>query len=130
MVKNKDFDSWNLKKKELHEKSTGRFYHVREIWWCSLGTNIGFEQDGKDTNFQRPVLVVKSFSKETCLFIPLTTSRKRNKYRLSIGQVANKESFAILSQIKVVDTKRFTDKIYTLDKEIFELIRKSIRDMF
>ena len=124
----KDFDSWNEKKKNLHEKSEGRFYHVRDIWWCALGVNIGFEQDGSCENFLRPVLIIKGLSKKTCLVVPLTTSKREHEYRISIGSVTGKEAKVILSQIRVVDTKRLVEKIVMLDKMTFETIKKSTKD--
>lgn len=42
----KDFDEWNAKKKEIHKGGEAPFYNEREIWWCALGANVGFEQDG------------------------------------------------------------------------------------
>ena len=122
----KDFDGWNEKKKELDEQ-TPNFYHEREIRWCSLGMNIGFEQDGTSTEYRRPVLVIKGFSRNVCLIIPLTTSIKKNKYHYSIGIIESKEAFAILSQIRLVDTKRLHDRLAVLDKEKFEEIKKAIR---
>ena len=55
----KDFDKWNEKKKQIDAKGCGPFFHEREIWWSSLGFNVGFEQDGKGEKFGRPVLVFK-----------------------------------------------------------------------
>ena len=45
----KEFDKWNELKKKLHnsEKPKKFYFREREIWWCSLGLNIGFEEDGK-----------------------------------------------------------------------------------
>jgi mRNA-degrading endonuclease toxin of MazEF toxin-antitoxin module len=125
----KDFDSWNTKKKEINSNSSNRFYHQREVWWCSLGVNVGYEQDGKDHDFQRPVLILKGLSKETCLIAPFTTSRKNHIYRILIGTVTGKESRVILSQIKVIDTKRLINRIAILDTAMFELIRKSIKEI-
>ena len=48
----KDFDNWNKEKKKINYKNTNRFYHAREIWWCSLGVNVGFEQDGTNADYQ------------------------------------------------------------------------------
>ncbi len=126
----KDFDSWNIKKKNLHKESKGRFYHVRDIWWCALGVNIGFERDESFENFLRPVLIIKGLSKETCLVVPLTTSMREHKYRISVGSVTGKEAKVILSQMRVVDTKRLIEKIVMLDKATFEAIKKSIRNLF
>ena len=125
----KDFDKWNNQKKTMHNSGENKFYHPRDIWWCRLGLNVGFEQDGKDLDFERPVLVLKAFGK-ICLIVPLTTSSKKHEYRISVGLVEGKEATAILSQIKVVDTKRFSEKIGVLDKKIFSSIQKHIRDFF
>ena len=63
----KDFDKWNLEKKSIHSNQEFPFYNEREIWWCSLGVNVGFEQDGTGQKFDRPVLVIKGFNKNTFL---------------------------------------------------------------
>lgn len=125
----KDFDLWNEKKKELHIRAGAPFFHEREIWWCSIGVNIGSEQDGSDDEYSRPVLVLKGLSKETFLAVPLTTSTKSHFMRPSIGRVEGEEAHALLSQIRIVDTKRLVRKISYLDKEIFESIRKTIKGM-
>jgi hypothetical protein len=41
----KDFDQWNSLKKQLNENERIFYAHPREIWWCSLGINIGAEID-------------------------------------------------------------------------------------
>ena len=43
----KDFDKWFVVKKQIHSMGGRVFAHPREIWWCALGANIGYEQDGK-----------------------------------------------------------------------------------
>lgn len=59
-----DFDSWNEIKKKIHVggDSPPLFPKAGEVWMCSLGRNIGFEQNGSGNNFSRPVLVVKKFN--------------------------------------------------------------------
>ena len=59
----KDFDKWNEKKKKVHNHRKNKFYHPRDIWWCSLGLNVGFEQDGTGKEFQRPVLILRGLGK-------------------------------------------------------------------
>ena len=39
----KDFDTWNMLKKHIHQKRFSAFVHAREVWWCSLGLNVGTE---------------------------------------------------------------------------------------
>lgn len=125
----KDFDTWNMYKKHVHLDGTSKFYHVREIWWCSLGINIGHEQDGGGEESRRPVLILKGLSKDTCLVIPLTRSAHTHQYRIPIGSIDGEEATAVISQIRVVDTKRLVRKIQYLDKDMFEHIRKAARDM-
>lgn len=125
----KDFNNWAEIKKKLHENEVVRLYHAREVWWCSLGVNVGFEQDGDGAEYQRPVLVLKGLSKNTCLVIPLTTSAHKHPMRISLGEIAGKEASAIISQMRVIDTKRLEEKVGFINKEIFETIRKAVRDM-
>lgn len=128
-VDTKDFDKWNLKKKstELEEK---RLYTTREIWWCRLGLNIGFEQDGSGEEFLRPCVIVQGFGPRVCIVIPLTTSLSKHPLRMPIGKVDTKLASALLSQIRSIDTRRLVEKIGFLDKEIFEELRKNARNLF
>jgi hypothetical protein len=60
----KDFDAWNTEKKSIHANEDYLpLYHEREIRWCSLGQNVGFEQDGTGERHARPVLILKGFSR-------------------------------------------------------------------
>ncbi len=55
------FVEWTKLKVRIHIKENSALYfHEREVWWASLGKNIGFEQDGKNKMFERPVLVLKN----------------------------------------------------------------------
>jgi len=123
----KDFDKWNIKKKDLHCREKVPFYHEREIWWCSIGVNIGFEQDGSGDEFRRPVLILKGLSKQTCLVIPLTTATPAHQFRLEVGLVDGKEARALISQMRVIDSKRLVRKIGFLGKSKFEFIRKTVK---
>ena len=61
----KDFDNWNKEKKILESTANETLvFHEREIWWCSIGLNVGDEQDGKNDYFERPVLVIRKFNKK------------------------------------------------------------------
>jgi len=126
----KDFDKWNKEKKELHEKNVELYYHVREIWWCYLGLNIGTEQDGNNEKFLRPVIIVRAFGPYTCLVIPLTTSTQKHSLRVSVGKVKDKEATAVLSQMKVIDTKRLLEKIDFMENNAFLKLRKAIKNLF
>lgn len=125
----KDFDQWNQQKKHIDAGAETRLYHQREAWWCSLGVNVGSEQDGAGLEYQRPVLIVKGLSANTCLILPLTTSPSQHTMRAPVGIVDSKQASAILSQIRIIDTKRLVEKIGFIEKETFEKIRKAVKDM-
>ncbi len=125
----KNFKNWNNIKTDINNKGLNKFYHPREVWWCSLGVNIGYEQDGNGNIYQRPVLILKGLGKNTALIIPLTTSKEKHPLRVPVGLIGDKEASAIISQIRVVDTKRFIYKICFINKEIFETIRKTVKEI-
>ncbi|MDR3558498.1 MAG: hypothetical protein P4L61_03130, partial [Candidatus Pacebacteria bacterium] len=101
----KDFRAWHDQKSGLNENKARAFFHEREVWFASIGMNIGFEQDGRGDKFLRPVIVLKKFNNEVLWCIPLTKKPKQGKYYFSFPLVAG-ESTAILSQIKLIDSKR------------------------
>jgi len=111
------------------DNNESHFYYEREIRWCSLGVNIGFEQDGTSQAYKRPVLIIRGFSRHVCLVVPLTTSTKKNPYHMSVGIVEDVEAFAILSQIRLIDTKRLHDQLAVLNREKFNEIKKAIKDL-
>jgi len=119
----KDFNGWNEKKKILHIRKNVPFYHEREIWWCSLGANIGSEQDGTGRNFDRPIVIVRGFNKNVFFAVALTGKRKTGKYYFFVGTVEGREASAVLSQVRLMDTKRLVRKIGVLDERVFDNLK-------
>ena len=56
----KDFSEWHKIKAIIHHDKERPHFHEREIWFCSLGGNVGFEQDGRGETFLRPVIVLSA----------------------------------------------------------------------
>lgn len=123
----KDFDGWNQQKKQTHERSHAPYAHERELWWCAVGVNIGFEQDGSGEEYRRPVLIIRGISRNTCIVVPLTASPQSHPLRISLGIVDGKEARAIISQLRVIDTKRLVRKIGRLDKTHFSTVKKAVK---
>ena len=123
----KDFDSWNLIKKMTDEKYISRdfFFHEREVWWCSLGINIGVESDGKNYYFERPVLIVKKFNADMIWIIPLTSRRHDSEYYTKVYHEFG-PSWACLTQLRVVSTKRLLRKIGMTIQTDFEVVLNSL----
>ena len=122
----KDFQRWHIKKSNIDQKSSRVFFHEREIWWCSIGHNIGFEQDGKGEDFARPILVFKKFNKEVFWAIPLSTKIKQGKFYESVKVGDGINRVAIISQLRLIDAKRLLDKIGVINEENYNQIEKAV----
>lgn len=118
----KDFDSWNKKKKYLDALPSQKYAHSREIWWCSLGINIGAEINGKNNNFERPVLIIKVYNKETLLILPVTTKEKNDPFHCKIRS-ATGDMWVKLTQIKVISSKRLLRKIKIISQNEYNFIK-------
>lgn len=124
----KEYDDWNKLKKDLSTKESKIFFHEREIWFCSLGKNIGDEEDGKNELFERPVLIIRKFNNNLFLAIPLTSSKKDNKYYHQY-ELGGKTYASILSQIRLLDSKRLSRKIGMIQESNFDIIIKKIHNI-
>ena len=122
----KDFNSWNKEKKGL--ESVGHdilAFHEREIWWCSIGINLGDEQDGKNELFERPVLILKKFNNKVAWVLPMSTKPKDGIYYHNLeheGKVFN----VILSQLRLTSVKRFRRFVRKISPHQFELIQNKL----
>jgi mRNA interferase MazF len=76
----KDFPGWHRQKEQLHAQHHTPTFQEREIWWCSVGVNIGHEMDGKHHFYNRPVLIVRKFNPHIFFGVPLTTKITHNPY--------------------------------------------------
>ncbi|HEY8033247.1 MAG TPA: type II toxin-antitoxin system PemK/MazF family toxin [Methylocella sp.] len=126
----KDFDRWNEIKKNVHRREEPIRLHKREIWWCSLGVNVGSEQDGVGDNYERPILVVKNFNNNVLWAVPLTRTFKPNRFYFRLDDDGGGESAVVLSQLRLVSSKRLVRKIRTLDEHQFRGIVRAMTEFF
>ncbi|MBI2097702.1 MAG: type II toxin-antitoxin system PemK/MazF family toxin [Candidatus Vogelbacteria bacterium] len=122
----KDFDVWNDKKKQIHFSVTEPVYFKeREIWWCALGANVGVETDGKNDNFERPVLIVKRFNRDMIWIVPITSTvgDKRFYHPIKYGPYRR---WLILSQLKTISSKRLLRKVDFLPLRDFLQVSEAI----
>lgn len=127
----KDFKKWHSKKILVNEIKNTPFFHEREIWFCFLGANVGFEQDGKGEDFLRPVLIVRKFSKETFWAIPLTKTKKKDRpYYYSFSFVKEIESVAVLSQLRLIDARRLSYMIGEIKVSDFRKLIEKLKELF
>lgn len=122
----KDYNLWHKLKTLLHNEGSRVFFHEREVWWCSIGMNVGFEQDGKGESFARPVLVFRKFNNEIFWAIPLTTKIKTGKYYLPVDLGDGIQRAAIISQLRLVDSKRLYQKIGVLGETEYDKLIEAV----
>jgi mRNA-degrading endonuclease toxin of MazEF toxin-antitoxin module len=137
-----EFVKWVKVKVRIHISDSSKiFFREREIWWASVGLNVGSEQNGKDEEFQRPVLVLKKFGQYIFWAIPLTSKKKDNGYRFEIkytehyeniaGELINegKEGIIVLNQLKTMSIKRLIRKMGIMSEEDFNIVREKIKEI-
>lgn len=117
------FDQWNTVKKRLEARpvDTSLFFYEREVWWSSIGINIGVETDGKNDHFERPVLILKKFNGHMLWVIPLTSKQRDGIHYLKITHERG-VSYACLSQMKTISSKRLLRKIGMIAEDEFDVI--------
>jgi mRNA-degrading endonuclease toxin of MazEF toxin-antitoxin module len=124
----KDFNAWNVIKQNIEKSSINVYGNQREIWRCSFGINVGTELCGKNELFERPVLILKVFNKDTLKVVPLTSQVKIGKYYtpVTLGEIT---SYATLSQAKTISSKRLSRKIGRISIEEYLKIKTAYIDM-
>lgn len=113
----KDFDNWNRKKQTL-DSSNHRppFVSEGDIWWVSIGENIGSEVSGKSQLFTRPAIVLKKLAHSFYFVIPTTTKEHNGSWYVPFAH-RGKSMFACLHQSRAVDHRRLSSKLGALDDE-------------
>lgn len=126
----KDFDQWNLQKKKAHNAQQRPMFNEREVWWCSLGANVGDEEDGKGHSFTRPVLVLRKFNRRVFIGIPLSRQLKDTPFYYRIHFKGGSQSL-MLSQLRLLDAKRLRDRLGEISSyEMTEIIEKTKKLIF
>ncbi len=130
MVANKDFVDWVTVKRTLNSINVPFPFFEREVWWASLGENIGFELDGKSPDYSRPIIILKVFSENNLFYTPLTTTKccKNRPFFFDVGEIIpGKKSRASLSHTSSMDGRRLLKKIGMLEESTFVTLKEAIQ---
>jgi mRNA interferase MazF len=120
----KNFLAWVQLKEKLHNQNRDKtIIKERDIWWCSIGCNVGDKVDGKSQWFNRPVLIIKKFNKNIFYGMPLTTKLKDNPYYVAFTFQGRTIS-AMLSHMRLLDKRRLQGKMGQLDQKDFNTVKE------
>lgn len=125
----KQFDEWNEVKKDTEHMKKAIFFKERDIFWVRIGENIGHEQNGKGNEFQRPVIVVKKYSPDMFLGIPLSTTHREGSFFYQFSFETEKTSTALIVQHKLFSSKRLMKKIGKINNEDFIKMKKKLVEL-
>src|SRR5258708_7895888 len=83
----KRFFEWFGLKQRLHYIThSPPLVSERDIWWASIGENVGSEINGKSALFSRPVIVLKKLSHGFYFVIPTTTQVREGSWYVPFRQ--------------------------------------------
>jgi mRNA interferase MazF len=124
----KDFSGWHKLKTKLQEQSVTNdfFFNPRDVWLCSLGVNLGAEEDGKNEKYERPILIIKKFNNDIFLALPLTSKIKNNRFYHQFEYKGEANS-VILSQIRLLDKKRLFRKAFIFPEDDFREVMDKLK---
>lgn len=122
------YQKWHILKSEINTTKKVPEFTEGQIWNISLGSNIGFEQDGKGDSYYRPVIVLKKFNKNIFLGIPLTHTTKDLPFYFHFN-FQNEKSAGILSQIRLLDGKRFGNLLGSLSVKDYQQLKEKTKQL-
>lgn len=126
---NKNFNDWNTVKKETQQTTKKVYFKDRDIFWTKIGENIGFEQNGKGQEFQRPVLVIKRYTNDMFLGVPLSRTLRDGSFYFKFSFLEDKQSTALLVQHKLYSSKRLIKKIGMINKTDFRNLQVKLHKL-
>lgn len=118
----KFIQAWCKFKISLWSKENKVIFKRGDIWWCSLGMNLGEEMFGKGPKFTRPVLVFRKFTGNSFLGLPITKQEKHGSWYVEIT-IHKEKRWVMLNQARVLDKKRLTNRIGELDGVDFQKVK-------
>ena len=126
----KRFLEWIGFKEKLHLKDCKPPYvNEGDIWWASVGVNVGSEIDGKSELFSRPVIVLKKLSHGFYFVIPTTTKQRVGSWYVGFRQ-SGREMWGCLHQARGIDYRRLFSKLGELDDTDYQKIKNGFQDLY
>ncbi len=126
----KKFLDWiNLKGRLHNQEHKPPLVSQSDIWWASVGENVGSEINGKNNLFSRPVIILKKLAHGFYFVIPTTTKNKTGTWYVKFRH-QEKEMLACLHQARAIDYRRLSSKLGTLDDADFLRIKAGFHSLY
>ena len=102
---------------------------VGDIWWASLGENVGSEINGKSEKFTRPVVIYKKLAHGFYAVLPTTTKVREGSWYVHVRHLGVDE-YVCLHQVRTIDYRRLYSKLGQLDDEDVAKIKQGFTSLF
>ena len=119
------FHEWGLLKQKLDTLPRNKLIREGVVWFCSVGKNIGHEEDGKNAFYERPVLIVRKFTADYFWDVPLMSTIRTGPYSLNI-YFQEIIRCALLFRMRSYDTKRLQRQAGAVSQESLKNIRRAL----
>jgi mRNA interferase MazF len=127
----KDFKAWSKKKVIIDRRNLPEdfFFLEGEIWWATLGVNIGHEIDGKNEMYERPVLVLKKISESMLWVLPITTKIHPGLEYSHFMEYRGRPQMILLFQLRMISSKRLLRLVSRIREDRFSVIKVKVESM-
>lgn len=126
----KKFLEWMTIKEKLHNKEhKPPLVSERDVWWASIGENVGSESNGKSGLFSRPVIIFKKLSHGFYFVIPTTTQNKKGSWFVPTRH-HGRDMVACLHQARAIDYRRLSTKLGELDDQDAANVRVGFEKLY
>jgi mRNA interferase MazF len=101
----------------------------RDLWWVSIGENIGSEINGNSSLFSRPALIVKKLTNDFYLIAPTTTQRHEGSWfvPVSFGTITE---YICLNHIRTIDYRRLSSKLGQIGSRDFAKVKEGFLRLY
>ncbi|MEK9159763.1 MAG: type II toxin-antitoxin system PemK/MazF family toxin [Patescibacteria group bacterium] len=126
----KKFLEWIGLKERLHS-IVHEAPHVSEgeIWWVSIGENVGAEINGKNYLFSRPAIIFRKLTHGFYFVIPVTTQLRTGTWYVSFSQ-QGREMTACLQHARSVDHRRLSTRLGELDEVDYKRVKNGFQKLY
>lgn len=126
----KRFLEWLGLKERLHSiEAKPPLVSQRDLWWASIGENVGVEINGKSQLFTRPVIIFKKLSHSFYFVVPTTTKPREGSWYVPITY-QGKHMFACLQHARSIDYRRLSSRIGQIDEDDFMELREGFKNLY